>query len=117
MGDAGAGKWDIAPLPGQQASNWGGSWLGVPSEGKNVEAAKALAEWLTAPEQQVKLFTEAAHFPSSPQAAEDPAVVDATNEYFSDAPTGQIFGRRRRTSSGRRSARTTPRSRTRSPRR
>ncbi|WP_138759515.1 extracellular solute-binding protein [Modestobacter altitudinis] len=94
MGDAGAGLWDIAPLPGasESSSNWGGSWLGVPSSGKNVEAAKDLVEWLTAPEQQVKTFVEAAHFPSSPQAAEDPAVVDATNAYFSDAPTGQIFG-------------------------
>jgi len=94
MGDEGAGLWDVAPLPGssESASNWGGSWLGVPSSGKNVEAAKDLVEWLTAPEQQVKMFTEAAHFPSSSTAAEDPAVVGATNEYFSNAPTGEIFG-------------------------
>ncbi|MGY5882528.1 extracellular solute-binding protein [Modestobacter lacusdianchii] len=94
MGDAGAGLWDIAPLPGssESASNWGGSFLGVPKNGDNVEAAKDLAEWLTAPEQQIKLFTETAHFPSSPQAADDPQVKDAVNEYFSGAPTGQIFG-------------------------
>ncbi|MGY1844895.1 MULTISPECIES: ABC transporter substrate-binding protein [unclassified Modestobacter] len=94
MGDAGAGLWDIAPLPGasESASNWGGSFLGVPADGPNVEAAKDLVEWLTAPEQQVKMFTEAAHFPSSPQAAEDPGVQDAVNEYFSGAPTGAIFG-------------------------
>jgi cellobiose transport system substrate-binding protein len=94
LGDAGAGKWDVAALPGssEAASNWGGSFLGVPKSGKNVEAAKALAEYLTAPEQQVKTFTEAAHFPSSPKAAADPAVVGATNAYFSDAPTGKIFG-------------------------
>ncbi|WP_116452332.1 ABC transporter substrate-binding protein [Blastococcus litoris] len=94
MGDEGAGLWDIAPLPGadESASNWGGSWLGVPANGEHVEEAKELAEWLTAPEQQVKLFTRTAHFPSSPQAAEDPEVVDAVNEYFSGAPTGQIFG-------------------------
>ena len=94
MGDEGAGKWDIAPLPGasESASNWGGSWLGVPSGGPNVEAAKDLVEWLTAPEQQVKLFTRTAHFPSSPPAAEDPEVTDAVNDYFSGAPTGEIFG-------------------------
>ncbi|MBB3676899.1 extracellular solute-binding protein [Modestobacter versicolor] len=94
MGDAGAGLWDIAPLPGssESASNWGGSFLGVPKDGENVEAAKELAEWLTAPEQQIKLFTETAHFPSSPAAADDPQVKDAVNEYFSGAPTGQIFG-------------------------
>ena len=95
LGDAGTGLWDVAALPGTDssgASNWGGSFLGVPKDGKNVEAAKDLAEWLTAPEQQVKTFVEAAHFPSSPQAAADPAVVDATNEYFNNAPTGKIFG-------------------------
>ena len=94
MGDAGAGKWDIAPLPGssESASNWGGSFLGVPKNGKHVEAAKDLAEWLTAPEQQIKLFTETAHFPSSPKAADDPQVKDAVNDYFSGAPTGQVFG-------------------------
>ena len=64
----------------------------MPKDGKNVEAAKALAEWLTAPEQQITLFTESAHFPSSPKAAEDPAVVNAANDYFSGAPTGQMFG-------------------------
>jgi cellobiose transport system substrate-binding protein len=94
MGDEGAGLWDIAPLPGaaESASNWGGAWLGVPQDGPNVEAAKDLVEWLTAPEQQVKLFTRTAHFPSSPQAAEDPEVVGAVNDYFSGAPTGEIFG-------------------------
>ena len=94
MGDEGAGLWDIAPLPGssESASNWGGSFLGVPKDGENVEAAKDLAEWLTAPEQQIRLFTETAHFPSSPQAADDPQVKDAVDEYFSGAPTGQIFG-------------------------
>jgi len=93
MGDAGAGLWDVAPLPGssESASNWGGSWLGVPSSGENVEAAKDLVEWLTAPEQQIKLFTETGHFPSSPKAAEDPAVVGYSDEYFSGAPTGQLF--------------------------
>ncbi|MCZ2813515.1 extracellular solute-binding protein [Modestobacter sp. VKM Ac-2979] len=94
MGETGAGLWDIAPLPGsdESASNWGGSFLGVPADGPNAEAAKDLVEWLTAPEQQVKMFTRAAHFPSSPQAAEDPEVVGATNEYFGSAPTGEIFG-------------------------
>ena len=90
-GDAGAGTWDIAPLPGQ-ASNWGGSWLGVPTDAEDKEAAMDLVEWLTAPEQQIKMFTSEAHFPSSPVAAEDPQVADATDEYFSNAPVGQIFG-------------------------
>ncbi|GAB3354538.1 extracellular solute-binding protein [Modestobacter lapidis] len=94
LGDGGAGLWDVAPLPGQseQASNWGGSWLGVPAGGEDQEAAMALVEWLTAPEQQIKMFTREAHFPSSPVAAEDPQVADATSDYFSGAPIGRLFG-------------------------
>jgi cellobiose transport system substrate-binding protein len=90
-GPENAGTWDVAPLPGK-SSNWGGSWLGVPSAAEDKEAAMALVEWLTAPEQQVKMFTQEQHFPSSSVAAEDPAVAGATSEYFSGAPIGQLFG-------------------------
>jgi cellobiose transport system substrate-binding protein len=90
-GDEAAGTWDVAPLPGQ-ASNWGGSWLGVPTASKHQQAAMDLVEWLTAPEQQVTMFTSQQHFPSSSTAAADPAVATATSEYFSGAPIGQIFG-------------------------
>jgi cellobiose transport system substrate-binding protein len=90
-GDEAAGTWDVAPLPGQ-ASNWGGSWLGVPTASKHQKEAMALVAWLTAPEQQITMFTKEQHFPSSSVAAEDPAVANATSDYFSSAPIGQIFG-------------------------
>ncbi len=90
-GDTGAGKWDVAPLPGK-ASNWGGAWLGVPTASEHQKEAMDLVEWLTAPEQQVKMWVNGAHFPSSSTAAEDPAVAGATSEYFSGAPIGKIFG-------------------------
>ena len=89
-GEEASGAWDVAPLPGG-AGNWGGSWLGVTESSEHKEEAMALVEWLTAPEQQIKMFTEEAHFPSSQEAAEDPQVSGATNEYFSGAPVGQIF--------------------------
>jgi cellobiose transport system substrate-binding protein len=94
LGDEGAGKWNIATLPGQSqaGSTWGGSWLGVPSSGEHVEEAKELVEWLTAPEQQVKMFVSQGFFPSSSVAAESPEVTGATSEYFSGAPIGEIFG-------------------------
>lgn len=94
LGDEGAGKWNIATLPGQSqaGSTWGGSWLGVPSSGEHVEEAKQLVEWLTAPEQQVKMFVSQGFFPSSSVAAESPEVTGATSEYFSGAPIGEIFG-------------------------
>lgn len=86
--------WDIANVFPNGGGNWGGSYLTVPANGANVDAALALADWLTAPEQQVKAFTNAGTFPSQVKAYEDPALTDATNEYFNDAPTGEILSER-----------------------
>jgi cellobiose transport system substrate-binding protein len=90
-GNAYSGDWDVAGLPGG-AANWGGSWLGVPKGGQHEADAVALAEWLTAPAQQVTMWTAQQHFPSSSGAAQDPAVAAATSAYFNNAPIGQIFG-------------------------
>ncbi len=90
-GDKGAGKWDVTTAPGG-TGNWGGSYLAVPKVSKHVDQAVDLAKWLTAPEQQVKLFLKQGSFPSSTTAIADPQVANATNKYFNDAPIGQIFG-------------------------
>jgi len=91
-GDAGSGKWDIAPVLPGGATNWGGSWLGVPNAAQHKAAAIALVEWLSAKEQQVTMWQKGGHFPSNSQAAADPAVANAKSAYFSNAPVGQIFG-------------------------
>ncbi len=91
-GDAYAGKWDIAPVLPGGATNWGGSWLGVPTKAKNQAAAIALVEWLSAQDQQVSMWTDGGHFPSNSDAAAAPAVKNAKSEYFSNAPVGTIFG-------------------------
>lgn len=88
-GDAGAGKWDVAALPGG-AGNWGGSYLAVPRAAKHKKEAYALIQWLTAPEQQARLFEKQGSFPSSTGAIAK--VADVKDPYFSDAPTGRIFG-------------------------
>ncbi|HEX4686061.1 MAG TPA: extracellular solute-binding protein [Nocardioides sp.] len=90
-GDDYAGKWDIAPVLPGGATNWGGSWLGVPEKAPNKAAAIALVEWLSAPEQQVTMWKDGGHFPSNSDAAADPGVSTAKSEYFSNAPVGQIF--------------------------
>ncbi|MFL6163081.1 MAG: extracellular solute-binding protein [Jatrophihabitantaceae bacterium] len=87
-----AGKWSVAPVLPGGATNWGGSWLGVPKAAKHQKAAEQLVEWLTNKQQQVTMWTKAGHWPSSSQAAEDPSVQGATAAYFSNAPVGQIFG-------------------------
>ncbi|HEX5728403.1 ABC transporter substrate-binding protein [Microbacterium sp.] len=86
--------WEVANAFPNGGGNWGGSYLTIPANGANVEAALALADWLTAPEQQAKTFVNAGQFPSALDAQSDPAIVDSTNEFFNNAPTGQIFSER-----------------------
>ncbi|MEV4330883.1 extracellular solute-binding protein [Streptomyces sp. NPDC049597] len=88
-GDGGKGKWDIAKLPGG-AGNWGGSYLSIPRAAKHKKEAYELIAWLTAPEQQAKLFRKQGNFPSATGAIDQ--VADAKDPYFSDAPIGRIFG-------------------------
>ncbi|MFD8804807.1 ABC transporter substrate-binding protein [Streptomyces sp. NPDC059597] len=88
-GDSGKGKWDVAPAPA--ASNWGGSFLGVPTASKHQKEAVALAKWLTAPAQQAKVFAKQASFPSTPAAYANLKPAADTTAYFSDAPLTQIF--------------------------
>ncbi len=88
-GKKNADKWDVAQAP--RPGNWGGSFLTVPTGSEHQEEAVELAAWLTAPEQQAKLFQKQASFPSSQEAFGLPAVEDATHEYFGDAPIGAIF--------------------------
>ena len=89
-GDAAAGKWDIAKAPGN-GGNWGGSFLAVPKQSKNQAEAVKLAKFLTSPEAQVEAFNAVGNLPSSSKALEDPAVLAKKNDYFSGAPTGEIF--------------------------
>lgn len=86
--------WDIADVFPNGGGNWGGSYLTVPADGENVEAALALADWLTAPEQQMKAFANAGTFPSQLDALESSELADATNAFFNEAPTGEILSAR-----------------------
>lgn len=90
-GDANAGKWDVAAVPGG-GGNWGGSWLTVPAQSKHPKEAYELAKFLTSPTSHVEAFKEAGPLPSSPKALDDPAFLALTNDYFSNAPVGKIFG-------------------------
>ncbi|MFC0531018.1 ABC transporter substrate-binding protein [Phytohabitans kaempferiae] len=90
-GPENAGKWDLAAVPGG-AGNWGGSWLGVPTQSKyHAEAAK-LIDFLTNTAGQVAAFKKSGPLPTNLKALEDAAFTSFTNKYFSDAPTGKIFG-------------------------
>jgi cellobiose transport system substrate-binding protein len=86
--------WDVANAFPNGGGNWGGSYLTVPANGKNVDAALALADWLTSASTEVKAFANVGAYPSVTEAQSDSAVADSTNAYFNDAPTGQIFADR-----------------------
>ncbi|MGC3953225.1 MAG: ABC transporter substrate-binding protein [Propionicimonas sp.] len=91
---AGVKGWDIANAFPGGGGNWGGSFLVVPAQGPNVEEAKKLAAWLTAPEQQIAAFKLKGTFPSQVEALKSQDLLSVTNPFFNDAPTGQILADR-----------------------
>lgn len=86
-----AGKWDVTKAPGG-AGNWGGSFLAVPKQSKNQKEAAELAKYLTSPAGQMAAFTALGNLPSSGKDLDDATLLATKNDYFSNAPTGQIFG-------------------------
>lgn len=86
--------WDIADTFPGGGGNWGGSFLTVPAQGKNVAEAKKLAAWLTAPEQQIQAFKLKGTFPSQVQALTSQDLLGTTDDFFNNAPTGQILANR-----------------------
>jgi cellobiose transport system substrate-binding protein len=95
-GTYGKGKWDVADVFPGGGGNWGGSYLTVPKQSQQPAEAARLAAWLTAPEQQVKVFKKVGSFPSTLDAYDDPQVKSQINPYFNNAPVGQIFINRAR---------------------
>lgn len=88
---AGVEGWDVAPVFPGGGGNWGGSYLTVPTQGAHQKEAQALADWLTAPEQQLKAFQTKGNFPSQTQALESAELLEYTDDFFNDAPVGQIY--------------------------
>ena len=83
--------WKIANAFPDGGGNWGGSYLTVPTQGKNTEAAKKFANWLTAPAQQIAAFKTAGNFPSQVAAYSNKDLTSATNAFFNNASIGQIY--------------------------
>ena len=90
-GPANAGKWDIATVPGG-SGNWGGSYLGIPEQSKNKAAAFKLVKYLTSKEGHLSAYKNGGGMPSDLAGIDDPAFKDSKNEYFNNAPVGQIYG-------------------------
>jgi cellobiose transport system substrate-binding protein len=88
-GPSNKGKWDIAQAP--VPANWGGSFLAVPKAGKHTAEAAKLAAWLTAPEQQAKVFAVNGNIPSTTEGLKSETVQNAQPEYFPGVPVGKIY--------------------------
>jgi cellobiose transport system substrate-binding protein len=86
--------WDVANTFPGGGGNWGGSYLTVPTQSQHPQEARALAAWLTAPEQQIKAFKKVGAFPSQQAALSSPDLASVKVAFFNDAPTGQIFADR-----------------------
>ncbi len=84
------GQWDIADIPGE-GGNWGGSFLTVPKQGKNVEEAYKFIEYAVQPDNQIKIFKKVGNLPSQPALYDEPAVKGFKNPFFNNAPVGEIF--------------------------
>ncbi len=87
-----AGAWDIADIPGP-GGNWGGSFWTIPDQfdEHTTQEAYNLIEWLIQADQQIAIFQEVGNLPSQDALYDNPAIVDFTNEFFNNAPVGQIF--------------------------
>lgn len=91
-GDAkGVTGWDVANVFPGGGGNWGGSFLTVPTQSKHPKEAQALADWLTSPDQQLKAFATTGNFPSQVEAQSSDTLKNTKNEFFNNAPVGQIF--------------------------
>lgn len=86
------GKWRIADIPGE-GGNWGGSFLTIPKQGKNVQAAWDFINWVTAPEQALSIFKEVGNLPAQPAIWEDPAFTSYEEPFFDGQPSGVIFAK------------------------
>ena len=85
-----AGKWDIAVIPGG-SGNWGGSYLSIPARAANPQAAWNYVKTMQSPEQQLKHFVDSGSLPTTPVNYDKPELVDHTDPFFGNAPTGRIF--------------------------
>ncbi|WP_189213902.1 ABC transporter substrate-binding protein [Actinokineospora fastidiosa] len=85
-----AGGWGVVAVPGK-AGNRGGSYLTVPAQGDETEAAVALADWLTAPEQQARRFARHGRIPSTPSVYGEQSLAGRTDPALGDARVGVLF--------------------------
>ncbi|WP_186577101.1 ABC transporter substrate-binding protein [Aquibacillus kalidii] len=86
-----SGKFKVATLPTEFSANWGGSYLAVPSETENAEAAYEFIKWLTNADNQLKSFQSNGLFPSAPAVYEMEGFTSNEDEFFGGQVTSVVF--------------------------
>ncbi|MEU4191636.1 extracellular solute-binding protein [Kribbella sp. NPDC026611] len=84
------GKWDVATIPGG-AGNWGGSYLAIPKNAKNPQAAWDYIKEMQSPQSQLAHYLGSGSLPSTPAVYKDPKLTSHQDPFFSNAPTGKIY--------------------------
>lgn len=89
----GAGHWGVAELPGGIAHcNWGGSFLVIPEQSKNKEAAWAFIEYmLCTAAAQNEMLGAVDYFPAYTPAYDDTAIYEAEDAYFGGQKTKALW--------------------------
>jgi multiple sugar transport system substrate-binding protein len=89
----GAGHWAVAELPGGIGHcNWGGSFLVIPEQSENKEAAWAFIQYMMATEKAQNEILEAVdYFPAYTPAYENKKVYEAGDEYFGGEKTKALW--------------------------
>lgn len=89
----GEGNWGVTALPaGMTSSNWGGSFVVLPSQSENKEAAWAYIEYMLAtPEGQNAMFEAVDYFPAYEPAWDDTEIYEAEDSYFGGQKTKALW--------------------------
>jgi len=86
-----AGKWGIVRVPNVEVPNWGGSFLAIPEQSKNKEAAWAFIEFaLATKEAQNAMFKAVDYFPAYKAAWDDP-VYQAADPFYDNQKTRLLW--------------------------
>lgn len=86
-----ATEWRVAPLPGDEGANWGGSFMTIPEESEHPEEAYEFISWALSPENQMEAFNIDGLFPSTPDTYDMSDFEEYESEYFGGQNTAEIF--------------------------
>lgn len=89
----GEGHWGVAELPGGIARcNWGGSFLVIPEQSKNKEAAWAFVEYmLCTADAQNTMLKAVDYFPAYTPAYDDTEIYQENDSYFGGQKTKALW--------------------------